>query len=103
MTKVKYIRVSTDEQNTDQQKVNAKDFTKIYKDKVSRAINFRDRKEAKKLIAYAQNGKVNEIHIDSIDILGRNIIDILTIVEFFNSKSVKLFIKNIRYFFHYRK
>lgn len=98
MTKVKYIRVSTEEQNTGRQEMNAKDFTKIYIDKVSGTINFRDRKEGKKLINDVENGKVNEIHIDSIDRLGRNIIDILTVVEFFNSRSVKLFVENIGMF-----
>jgi DNA invertase Pin-like site-specific DNA recombinase len=98
MTKVKYIRVSTEEQNTGRQEMNAKDFTKIYIDKVSGTINFRDRKEGKKLITDVENGKVNEIHIDSIDRLGRNIIDILTVVEFFNSRSVKLFVENIGMF-----
>lgn len=98
MAKVKYIRVSTQEQNTGRQEMNAKDFTKIYIDKVSGTINFRDRKEGKKLITDVENGKVNEIHIDSIDRLGRNIIDILTVVEFFNSRSVKLFVENIGMF-----
>lgn len=98
MSKVKYIRVSSQEQNTSRQEINAKDFTKIYIDKISGTINFRDRKEGKKLITDVENGKVNEIHIDSIDRLGRNIIDILTVVEFFNSRSVKLFVENIGMF-----
>jgi DNA invertase Pin-like site-specific DNA recombinase len=95
MTKVKYIRVSTEEQNTGRQEVNAKEFTKIYIDKTSGSIKFTERKEAKKLIADIEAGIVKEIHISSIDRLGRNIIDILTMVEFFNEQSIRLFVENI--------
>lgn len=98
MSKVKYIRVSTEEQNTGRQEVNAKEFSKIYIDKTSGAIQFIERKEAKKLLADIETGMVTEIHIASIDRLGRNIIDILTMVEFFNQKSIKLFVENIGMF-----
>ncbi len=98
MSKVKYIRVSTEEQNTGRQEVNAKEFSKVYIDKTSGAIQFIERKEAKKLLADIETGTVTEIHIASIDRLGRNIIDILTMVEFFNQKSIKLFVENIGMF-----
>lgn len=98
MTKVKYIRVSTEEQNTSRQEVNTKDFSKVYIDKTSGAIKFKERKEAKKLISDIESGIISEIHISSIDRLGRNIIDILTTVEYFNQKQVNLFIENIGMF-----
>jgi DNA invertase Pin-like site-specific DNA recombinase len=98
MSKVKYIRVSTEEQNTGRQEVNAKEFSKVYIDKTSGAIQFIERKEAKKLLADIETGTVTEIHIASIDRLGRNIINILTMVEFFNQKSIKLFVENIGMF-----
>jgi DNA invertase Pin-like site-specific DNA recombinase len=95
MSKVKYIRVSTTEQNTGRQEVNAKEFSKIYIDKVSGSVKFTERKEAKKLIANIEAGLISEVHIASVDRIGRNIIDILTMVEFFNQKSIKLFVENI--------
>jgi DNA invertase Pin-like site-specific DNA recombinase len=98
MSKVKYIRVSTEEQNTGRQEINAKEFSKIYIDKTSGSIQFTERKEAKKLLADIENGIVSEIHISSIDRLGRNIIDILTMVEFFNQNGIKLFVENIGMF-----
>lgn len=98
MSKVKYIRVSTEEQNTGRQEVNAKEFSKIYIDKTSGSIQFTERKEAKKLLTDIEAGIVSEIHISSIDRLGRNIIDILTMVELFNQKSIKLFVENIGMF-----
>ena len=91
MSKVKYIRVSTEEQNIGRQEINAKDFSKTYVDRVSGSVKFSERKEAKKLLADIEAGLVSEVHILSVDRIGRNIIDILTMVEFFNNKSIKLF------------
>lgn len=98
MAKVKYNRISSEEQNSSRQEINAKDFTKVYLDKISGSIKFRERKEAKKLLHDIETGFVTEIHITSIDRLGRNIIDILTMVEFFNEKSINLFVENIGMF-----
>lgn len=95
MTKVKYIRVSTLEQNTSRQEINTKTFSKVYIDKISGAIKFSERKEAKKLLVDIEEGQVSEIHITSIDRLGRSIIDILMMVEFFHEKEIKLFVENI--------
>ena len=95
MAKVKYIRVSTEEQNIERQIKNAKDFSKVYIDKVSGAISFSDRKEAKKLLRDIDAGLVSEVHISSIDRLGRNILDILTVLNILYEKSVTLFVENI--------
>jgi len=95
MGKVKYIRVSTEEQNINRQGQNAKDFFRVYIDRVSGAISFSDRKEARKLLRDIDAGTVSEVHISSIDRLGRNILDILTVIERLNEKSVTLFVENI--------
>ena len=95
MAKVKYIRVSTEEQNIERQIKNAKDFSKVYIDKISGAISFSERKEAKKLLRDIDAGLVSEVHISSIDRLGRNILDILTVLNFLYEKSVTLFVENI--------
>src|SRR5690606_20720594 len=98
MSKVKYIRVSTTEQNTGRQETNSKEFSKVYIDKVSGSVKFSERKEASKLLNDIENGLISEIHINSIDRLGRSIIDILTMIEYFNQKSVKVFVENIGMF-----
>lgn len=98
MTKVKYIRVSTEDQNTSRQEVNSKEFSKIYIDKTSGSIKFTERKEASKLLVDIEKGLVTEIHISSICRLGRSIIDILTMVEFFNQKEIKLYVENLGMF-----
>ena len=98
MTKVKYIRVSTTEQNTGRQETNSKEFSKVYIDKVSGSVKFSERKEASKLLVDIEKGLVTEIHISSICRLGRSIIDILTMVEFFNQKEIKLYVENLGMF-----
>lgn len=96
--KVKYIRVSTEEQNTGRQEVNSKSFSKIYIDRVSGSIPFSERKEAKRLIADIEAGLVTEIHLNSIDRMGRSILNILEVLEYFNQKNVNLFVENIGMF-----
>ena len=93
--KVKYIRVSTLEQNTQRQQKNESDFNKTYVDKISGAISFFERSQGKKLIADINAGKIKEVHVLSIDRIGRNILDILTVCEFFTQKEVNLYVENI--------
>jgi DNA invertase Pin-like site-specific DNA recombinase len=80
--KAKYIRVSAVDQNTERQETNSDKFQFVYIDKISGAIPFLERPQGKKLISYILNGKINEVHISSIDRMGRNILDILTVSEF---------------------
>src|SRR5690606_22234132 len=98
MSKVKYVRVSTTEQNTSRQEINSSEFSKVYIEKASGAIKFFERDVAKKLINDIENDDITEIHIGSLDRLGRDIIDILTMIEYFNLKSVNLYVENIGMF-----
>jgi DNA invertase Pin-like site-specific DNA recombinase len=83
--RVKYIRVSTVEQNLDRQEV---DFDgKTYIDTCSGSIAFKERKEAGKLIT---NDYVTEIVVHSIDRLGRNTIDIMQTIQHFTGKGINV-------------
>lgn len=95
MLKVKYIRVSTIEQNTQRQQMNENDFDKTYVDKISGAISFFERPQGKKLINEIISGNVKEVHVMSIDRIGRNILDILTVCEYFTNNMVNLYVENI--------
>ncbi len=82
--KVKYIRVSTIEQNTDRQV----DFNgKIYEDKCSGSIPFAERKEAEKLLS---NESVTEVLVHSIDRLGRNTLDIMQTIQNFTNRGINV-------------
>ena len=83
--KVKYIRVSTTEQNTDRQL--SVEFERNYIDKCSGSIPFNERTEAKKLLA---NDKITELHVHSIDRLGRNTLDIMQTIQYFTSKGINV-------------
>ena len=84
--KAKYIRVSTLEQNTARQETGKNDFI----DKCSGAVLFAERPQGKRLISLAENGELNEITVNSIDRLGRNLIDIKTTIDFFTNKRVNI-------------
>lgn len=92
---VKYIRVSTTEQNTERQQTNSDNFKSVYIDKISGAISFFERPQGKKLTNDIINNKVDEVHISSIDRMGRSILDILNVSEFFNNNNVNLYVENI--------
>ena len=82
--KAKYIRVSTKEQNTDRQT----DFNGLtYIDECSGSISFKDRTQAKKLL---DNKEITEVHVHSIDRLGRNTLDIMQTIQDFTSKGINV-------------
>jgi DNA invertase Pin-like site-specific DNA recombinase len=83
--KAKYIRVSTLEQNTDRQ--NNFIFGLTYIDKCSGSIPFNQRNEAKKLL---DNNSITEVHVHSIDRLGRSTLDIMQTIQYFTSKGINV-------------
>ena len=81
---VKYIRISTTEQNTDRQE---KFDGKVYIDKISGSTPFAERPQAKKLLS---NKEITEVHVHSIDRLGRNTLDIMQTIQNFTSIGVNV-------------
>jgi DNA invertase Pin-like site-specific DNA recombinase len=82
--KAKYIRVSTLEQNADRQS-NFEGLT--YTDKCSGSTPFNERNEAKKLL---DNNSITEVHVHSIDRLGRSTLDIMQTIQNFTSKGINV-------------
>ncbi len=83
--RAKYIRVSTVGQNTDRQQG---EFDGLeYTDTCSGSIAFKDRLKAKELLA---NEEITEVHVHSIDRLGRNTLDILQTIQNFTSKGINV-------------
>lgn len=93
--KAKYIRVSTIEQNTDRQKQVHKEI-ELYEDKISGLIPFQKRPAGKRLIKDILNGKINHVTIESIDRLGRNIVEIQQQLNWFINHKIQLFVENIQ-------
>lgn len=79
-----YKRVSTIEQNTDRQDLQIEGAT-VFIDHESGSIPLAERKDGKKLMNLIKEGNVTELHVHSIDRLGRNTIDILTTIKLITS------------------
>jgi DNA invertase Pin-like site-specific DNA recombinase len=98
MSRVKYIRISSADQNASRQETNSGKFDKVFIDRCSGSIKLSERKEGKKLLKAIEAGQVSEVHCSSIDRLGRNLIDVLTMLELFNQQHINLYVENIGMF-----
>jgi len=85
---VRYLRVSSFDQQTDRQKVNEKDYDMMVEDKCSGAIPFAERNGGKQILTYLEKGLISELSVHQIDRLGRNLRDILNTIHLFTEKGV---------------
>lgn len=83
-----YTRISTLEQKNDRQLLNAKDFDLVIEDKCSGATPFFERDGGKKIKKLIDTKKATKISVHQIDRLGRNLLDILNTIAFFNEKGI---------------
>ena len=87
-TKILYVRVSSEGQNTDRQTQHAKDYAKVIEDKVSGKVAFFDRPGGQQVKALIDKGVKFQLEVHCVDRLGRDIINILETIRFLNSKGV---------------
>lgn len=85
--KVIYSRISSEGQNNDRQ---LKEGVKCYNDVCSGSVAFKQRKQAKKLLNDIEGGIITEVEVSSIDRLGRNLVDIINTLNYFESVGVQL-------------
>ena len=83
-----YTRISTIEQKNVRQIQNAKDFNLVIEDKCSGATPFFERDGGKRIEKMVYKNQVKQISVHAIDRLGRNLLDILNTIEFFNNKGI---------------
>ena len=91
--KVYYLRVSTIEQNLSRQQEDIIEGCKVFEDKISGSIPFAERTEGRNIINLIKQRQINTIYVHSIDRLGRNTLDILQTIQFFNEYEVNLISK----------
>jgi DNA invertase Pin-like site-specific DNA recombinase len=91
--KAKYIRVSTDGQSTARQE---QTDLKTYIDKCSGTIPFAERTQAKRLLKAIEQGKINTVHVHSIDRLGRNAMDIQQTIYNLAEKGINVFAEDLQ-------
>ena len=85
--KAKYLRISTVHQHLDRQKDNS---MPCYEETVSGTIPFAERKEGSKVLKDAKEGRLTELHVHSIDRLGRNALDVLKTIQTLTELGVNL-------------
>ena len=83
-----YTRVSSIEQKSERQLLNSKDFDLVVEDKCSGATPFFERDGGKKIEKLIDSKKATKISVHQIDRLGRNLLDILNTISFFNEKGI---------------
>lgn len=86
--KILYTRVSTIEQKNDRQVTNSKVYDLVIEDRCSGATPFFEREGGKKIQKVVARNKVVKITVHQIDRLGRNVVDILNTIAYFNQKGI---------------
>jgi DNA invertase Pin-like site-specific DNA recombinase len=92
--KVFYSRVSTEEQNSDRQQQNLKDFDHTFTDTCSGAIPIWERPKGSQIKKLIDEGKLTHLEIHSIDRLGRNTIDVLTVWKELTEMGIRVVCRN---------
>ena len=92
--KIFYSRVSSTDQSTERQLVNTSEFDKILEDKCSGTVPLFERPQGSQLKRLIDQGILKELHIHSIDRLGRNTLDILTVYKSLTEQGIRVVCRN---------
>ena len=90
--KARYIRISTPDQKLERQLIKQHPDEKLYIDICSGSIPFNERPEGQKLM---DDNELNYVSVHAIDRLGRNLLDILTTLQYFEENGIKLKVDNL--------
>ena len=88
--KIQYVRVSTEGQNPDRQEEGITSGLQFKMDKISGSVPFADRPKGAWIMQKAEAGEIDEVHVHSIDRLGRNTIDIMQTIQRLTELGVNL-------------
>jgi len=97
-----FTRVSTVTQNNTRQTAELNEYCQkmryklagVIEEQISGAKKTKERPELIKLIRLIDEGKVDKVLVWELSRLGRNVVEILQVIQMFNEKKVSLFIKN---------
>lgn len=93
--KARYVRVSSLKQNEERQLVRQHPDEKLYVDKISGAVPFEDRPQARELLSAIQKGEITYISVSSIDRLGRSTLNLLQTIKTLTELGVVLKVDNL--------
>ena len=92
--KVFYSRISDESQNDERQLKDLNSFDYVLSDKCSGSIPLYERPKGSQIKKLIDDGKLEKLHIHSIDRLGRNTIDVLTIWKELTELNVRVVCRN---------
>lgn len=94
--KIKYNRTSTIQQEGERFKLDKDNYDLTLFDKgVSGKIPFSEREKGRELTQLVQNSEVDEVVVEELSRLGRNTIDTLTTLKFFEENGVNVVVKSM--------
>jgi DNA invertase Pin-like site-specific DNA recombinase len=94
--RIKYNRTSTIQQEGERFKLDKDNYDLTLFDKgVSGKIPFSERDKGRELTQLVQNGEVDEVVVEELSRLGRNTIDTLTTLKFFEENGVNVVVKSM--------
>ena len=92
--KVLYTRVSTTEQNINRQIIDKDNYDYVLVDTCSGSIPLFERPNGGQIEKLIKRGELKELHVHSIDRLGRNTIDVLSTWKDLTEKGIRIICKN---------
>lgn len=95
LTKARYNRISTSNQNIERQLIRQHPDELIYNDIVSGSIPFNKRPRGLDLFNDVESGKIDYVTVSSIDRLGRNLQDLINTLKYFEDKGIILKVENL--------
>ena len=94
--RIKYNRTSTLQQEGERFKLDKDNYDLTLFDKgISGKIPFSEREKGKELTQLVQSGKENEVVVEELSRLGRNKIDVLTTLKFFEDNEVNVVVRGM--------
>lgn len=93
--RVKYNRVSTLLQTGNRFEADKEKYDKVFLDKISGSVSFKDRPKSKELLKMVEEGKITEIVVEDFSRLGRNIGDVILTLDWLQKKEINVVVRNI--------
>jgi DNA invertase Pin-like site-specific DNA recombinase len=94
--RIKYQRTSTAQQHGDRFKTDTNPYNKVFFDQgISGTKPFMERTEAKKVVELVNQGIVEELHVEEIRDIGRNMVDTINTLDWLDKNNVTVVIRSM--------
>ena len=93
--RIKYNRVSTSQQSGDRFSIDKDVYDLVLLDKVSGSVPFKERPKVKELVLLVESGQVSEIIVEEFSRLGRNMADVINVLQWLEGYHINVIVKNL--------